>query len=925
MKIAHNFLFVVFIGCLLFTSATSLRANPIVTDLSLVSEKRINRTTFEYTYKVTFKNDGVNRTDLKATASGVGAGTTIVEGEVVIGSLSPNQVISPPDTITLRQDRLTAFDRSALVWVFNEATSTTGVLLPGSAHDLAITALYDYINLGVPETDIATDSDGVGYALTRIDVELDPLATVGQVNAALLRVLGGITSMIENTRFVVVEIPNPGSLTALDGIIATLKTSLGIRNVTRSVFLELDALPPALSSPGISPIKHHLAIRAHAAWNIIDSFSARFAINPPLVLMLDSFGAGDPGSGFGYNVKYTSTDFWKGNPALDGHGYHVLGIMGADWNDTGTDPVVPPAGLAGMIPGGFPLRVIDRKPPLKLTGFLEELIAILDIAKDQVALNPLNKILINVSLGYPCSPPDSVVIEDANKFIQAMIHNNLTDKVLIMTSAGNTKSCKTEPAESNSPAASAALKKDIFDKGVHVPNLDNIFVVENVIADGGTDFILGPVCTSDIAITAADIGHPSRISGIGTDVFSFNIPGLPPQKLSGASMAVPQVTGLAIWLLSLDPNLSITELKSIIKETANPNRSPSLGLACKSVAMAPVVDAYAATLALDKGDIKGPIRMALFDVARSDFRTVSLPSAPPDGLFDTADLRLWTKELLERNGKAFDYSRYDLNGDGKTGATKPENSWDERSFDLDADGKLKKPISYSIEGVSVSFDEENVTDAEILCYYAYSPLYTGDPFERTVLMIPILDQCGVKLDSVTATIDGSAILGYSLPPTTMTLKGFDPPITPWTKVAIWGGGGTCGIEEGPPVWSSNVEVGSFFLPATEVVNPPVPIIVAFINRDPCSSFFAVKDGKIWFNATGRQYKISGSDTSDKEYQARYFSDPLYLTATNPKAGRDSTWQLKLGFASVLSGGPFILNADVSVLTFNTVDITFAFK
>ena len=924
MKIAHNFLFVVFIGCLLFTSAASLRANPIVTDLSLVSEKRINRTTFEYTYKVTFKNDGVNRTDLKATASGAGAGTTIVEGEVVIGSLSPNQVISPADTITLRQDRLTAFDRSALVWVFNEATSTTGVLLPGSAHDLALTALYNHITkLGVPVADIATDSTGVKYALTRIDVEFDPMATVGQVNAALLSVSGGIVSMIANNQFVVVEIPNPGTLAALDGVIATLKTSPGIINVRKAGFLEIKALPPALSLTGSAPIKHHLAIRAHAAWNVLDSFSAKLAINPPLVLMSDAFGAGDPG--FGFNVNYTSTDFATGNP--DPHGYHVLGIMGADWNDIGTNPVVPPAGLAGMIPGGFPLRVIEI---LQASGHympaMATLQALLDMAQQQAALNPLNKILINYSLGYPCDADAVNVIEDANTFIQSMTNANLTDKVLFMAAAGNIDPCWTQTAEYASPATAAALRSDIVDsKGIHVPSLDNIFVVENVIADGSSSIsgpILGPVCTNDNSVTAANhIGHASRISGIGTNVFSLNIPGIPPIQLSGTSISAPQVTGLAIWLLSLDPTLSIAELKSIIKETANSNQSPNFGWACNSVAMAPVVDAYAATLALDKKDILGPIRRALFDVARADYQTVSLPSIPPDGRFDTADLRLWTKELLERNGKEFDYSRYDLNGDGKTGAPM-RGVWagDQRSFDLDADGILDVFVAYTIEGVTVIFNENDLTDAEILCYYAYSPLYTGDPFERTVLMIPILDQCGVKLDSVAVTIGGAAIVNYTVP-TMTTIQGFEPPITPWN--GIWFGAGTCVGEEGPPVWSSNVESGSFFLPATQVINPPVPTIV-HINRDPCSSFFAVKDGKIWFNATGREFKIS-SVTSDKEYQARYFSDPLYFSAANPKAGRDSTWQLQLGFASVFTSGLFIPNAVVSALTSNTVDITFAFK
>ena len=56
-------------------------------------------------------------------------------------------------------------------------------------------------------------------------------------------------------------------------------------------------------------------------------------------------------------------------------------------------------------------------------------------------------------------------------------------------------------------------------------------------------------------------------------------------------------------------------------------------------------------------------------------------------------------------------------------------------------------VSQTIEGNSVSFDENSLTDLDILCYYAYSPLYTGDTDKRKDLL---KEKCG-KEPSVDVT------------------------------------------------------------------------------------------------------------------------------------------------------------------------------
>lgn len=110
-------------------------ADPTVTDITLVNEKRISRTVFEYTYKATITNDGTARHNVKATLNSAGSGTSIIEGIVDIGELSANQVITSTDTFILQQDRKFTFDRTALVWSFESEAIPDA---PGNLNELTI-------------------------------------------------------------------------------------------------------------------------------------------------------------------------------------------------------------------------------------------------------------------------------------------------------------------------------------------------------------------------------------------------------------------------------------------------------------------------------------------------------------------------------------------------------------------------------------------------------------------------------------------------------------------------------------------------------------------------------------------------------------------------------------------------------------------
>jgi hypothetical protein len=55
-------------------------------------------------------------------------------------------------------------------------------------------------------------------------------------------------------------------------------------------------------------------------------------------------------------------------------------------------------------------------------------------------------------------------------------------------------------------------------------------------------------------------------------------------------------------------------------------------------------------------------------------------------------------------------------------------------------------VEQTIEGETIKFDENNLNDLQILCYYAYSDLYTGDTIERENLLG--LEKCGSAIQLI---------------------------------------------------------------------------------------------------------------------------------------------------------------------------------
>ncbi|MBK7952417.1 MAG: S8 family serine peptidase [Deltaproteobacteria bacterium] len=271
----------------------------------------------------------------------------------------------------------------------------------------------------------------------------------------------------------------------------------------------------------------------------------------------------------------------------------------------------------------------------------------------------------------------------------------IRDKFLHATAAGNNFGLDAADSfEFNAAAITPGLSSS---SGDPVSNLTNLLITQSRDVDTALSPKLRAGSVSDFSSTNGNI------SAIGNGVNSASQEAVHmasgPSSASnaiedrGTSFATPQVAGLAAYLFAIDPTLSISTVKNIILTSAAPASGGP-----------PSLDSYAAVLSVDKGITPSgaPVRMALLDV---------IPAGQVE--FAYPEFLLFLDEYAQRianlNGKTNiepDYSRYDLNGDGFTAGA------DGSRFDLDADGVIDT-------------SEQELTDLQILCYFANGPLFSG--------------------------------------------------------------------------------------------------------------------------------------------------------------------------------------------------------
>ncbi len=875
------------IGLMLALIAPGAFADLTITNLQLVSSARVSRVAFEYTYQVEVTNSGEAISAATGSVVSNAPATNIIDAGVAFGAIPSGGYALSTDTITLRQNRRYAFDMTALTWSFNSegVRPPEGMLLNGAPDTLANDALEEFdANKPVGEEDIATTDDAILVVLTKLELSFNPDTAVSEVNALLDSLKARIVQMSPDFSFVVIQFPNPGTLNEYFQIVQAIMVEPIVEAVVQVGFRQ----PAELPSQGYSSvplniaqyynIDHHLAVRAPAAWNARDLLNGGAK---PTLIVYDTFGNGKPGAELDMAVDCVSSDAGgtKTNvcpeivsplaPKYITHGDHVAGIVGATYADA--NPAV------GMFPSRLNAKFLSM---IESDGIQIVDTSITDRLLWQMIENTPGNVILNTSLsgGLECSKdhqdPEECLVGLKLRWMRAMKPHE--SRVFHVNAAGNGFGSEIQYA-SDINIAALWTHPGILD-------LTNTLIVQN----RGNTMPEAPRPQCDLADSSNVIKLPltgtavtSVISAIGEYVSSLPMQGTVLTEMHGTSMATPQVAGVAAMLWTLDNTLSPEALKNRLYETAS--------MPCDNYGSgAPAVDAYAAVLAADSklttNDAK--VRLEILDVAA------------PAG-FDDKDIAVFIKEYSarEKTGVENDYSRYDLNGDGYTGGPSTAR------FDLDADRVVDgdKSTVGPAEAILAEYDETQVTDWEILCYYAYSPLFpsSGDTKKRDLLIFGIADKCGLTLKSVTLNINSAGDGSWKLP-AQIELSNFGGPSTFYSGSFS---SPSCSGERGWLLHSSvpSAAGADFRVPAL-VIGAPAPTGV-FPNYRGCSDFIAVTEGQVWATASQRRRSFSAYGSSDREYQTRYYSGSPENDYADGYVRLGSVVNPYAGFAQQVEFGP----------------------
>ncbi len=526
--------------------------------------------------------------------------------------------------------------------------------------------------------------------------------------------------------------------------------SYGARNCQRRVRYRSTSIPLRQIPTYLIAIRHHIGVRGPAAWNL-----AARAESTPAVLVMDLFGNGPPNEDLAYQYIGDAAADFADVATPDEHGYHVTGIISGRYG--GGDS--PRGRVTGMMPRPVRLSVLD----LKDGDPLDSDIRLLQRASSLAAVET---VVINTSLGYKCTVSvtcvalDSVLYWGADWAIKVRAAG-LENRVLHLTAAGNIvpPALDAQDAQYGWYASSAALRQDLLDSdGAVIARLNNTLAIENVFLDSSVPF--GNPCLSAISF------HGGHLAGVGSQVYSFTDAATSVGYKNGTSMAAPQVAGLAAYLLAIDPSLTPQQIITILQVTARPVPVTQHELCSAHPTPSPLIDAYAAVLALDS---EAALTSGSLFAARM---RGELLDRDHDGDFDDTDL-MQILQQLDTGAGVRDYGPWDLNGDGLTGAESRDH------LDLNINRLLEGSVEIDIEGATTRFDETALTDYDIACFYAYSALFDGDESMRNTLLTPYreLGLCGTPADiNVTITFPAAIAAFTDVPLAVQVLDGNDDPL-----------------------------------------------------------------------------------------------------------------------------------------------------
>ncbi len=614
---------------------------------------------------------------------------------------------------------------------------TVSCRLAGDPADLAVDAIQTITPVAAPPADIAGD-----VILTRLTLYIEPNATVSQINAAIGKIGGRITGAVAGSPVVTVTIPRQDDAADVRALAAFLTSFISIVAATPSTVLSVDNVPAGLPSS----TDHQVRTRFPAAWNALALAKRDCASRRVQVLVPDHYTRPIPSEAFDITSEIPRARIRelgsRGTFEHGTHGYNVLSTLAADFDR--------------LLVGAAPLPECLDFTALNIADLGSSDVTGLIAA----AFPSSGKFIINTSLGFatfcgrgqtcvPANIDPSVQLEHALDTVAwKAVAAPERDRFFHAASAGNiandsegTTYPATALSEFNSEWDAAAITDATLGRfgdsalwapaagsDPDFPNLALTLQKQDVVDDAQAAFgtaAIGPL-TNTLAVGSIDqTGAESSFSNRQPHVRAVGerIPDLNGRFTLGTSFSSPQVAGLAayLWLLSDDLRNQPASTTATLIKTTTDHAHPL------------EIDALSAVLSLDAVTTdptpeNSPVRLAMLDVDDSDGRH----------RFDQADLKAFHDKYIDANGEpkpdVEGLSRFDLNGDGSIGAQHTED------FDLDTSTSTRFGASdfgfphKDIDGSDTSYIENLTSDLDVVCYYAYSHLYTGDTFKRGNLM-----------------------------------------------------------------------------------------------------------------------------------------------------------------------------------------------
>ena len=615
--------------------------------------------------------------------------------------------------------------------------------------------------------------------LTRISVVLTSDATVAQLNDAGRSVgASAISFSSPGMPFITLAVPRQADSAALAALAERLAQQPGILSASPGRRADALEVPSAQGvAAQLQELDHLLATRFPAAWNLRHvALRANGDCVSRVTVIMPDYYFGKP-SAFDAQMEGsviadpTTVEPLAGEVA-DRHGYNVAATLAARFDadlSTGANP----------LPKCLRIRLVDAS---RITH--SDLLG----ATIRAVQSEPGRVIVSSSVGYKkseicgASGKDKCTFNEIASAAQQLRANtrqqfehgiqwaafamrpDVVDRMLIVQAAGN---------DNDSPIG-------LMYRGMRSARLGSAFAVATTLADldaeladttlwhpppaadPGLPFLSldanavtqlrtlrnqlvgNPISARNLLLVGSATNQPlaadlrrNLTSNEGAPLFAVGtaVSTVQPSVEDGTSYSAPQVAGLVSYLWLLEPTLVNRPLQDTIRALQDN--------AQRSATLTGIVDAYASALSLDRAVAPAPatarIRLALLDV-------------DANGRFDLEDLRRYHAAYVDAglvlDPATADYSRLDVNGDGFTGGGRATR------MDLDPTGSLQfgapllSEVVVAVGGVERVFDENAVTDAQALCYYANTALFESpDQATRDARDTLLRDLCPIRLQA----------------------------------------------------------------------------------------------------------------------------------------------------------------------------------